>query len=586
MEKRIALLLVLTLLLGLISGCGAVDSTAAVSSVSVPQDASIAHTNEDAAPAEASEVSTTEGVVPEEAPTETAITQYGLTFQTENGNPTEAQKYDISLPVTDSDEVFSLYMIMSPAVIGNINQFSEENIAWKTFCETTGLNLDIHLVHPGNKQTEVSLMLASCEYYDIMQDVLSTYTGGADQAIEDEFVVDLTTVLPEAAPNYWSMITYSKESYETISSETGKITGFARISNSLQPENGNVIRQDYLDDLNLEVPSTVNELHDVLTAFKNEKGTDSAMWLPGRSAYETMDILSAFYGSSEFYVKDDVVSFGPIEDAFREYITLLAQWYSEGLIYRDFYENTDDLRVEDISLVASQNIAVASTEVNKIAAFNSTIEGSRWVAMAPVTQNAEDVLHTGGTKAYYMEMIDLAITTACSDPETVCAAFDYLYTDEGSLLANYGVEGLTYALDDNGDPQYTEMMTADPDSDIKTMILLNCFDIGPYVEDVYRTASTLSEDQLNAYTVWYSPETNDQAWNLPDQVTLTTEEHTEYSNYYAEYDSYFLEMVSQFITGAKSIDDEWDTYVDTMNQLGVQASIALYQTAYDRYIGK
>lgn len=602
MKKILALLMALSLMCGLFVGCGGTSSsaepaeTSAASSVAAAPEASEAEEapEEPEAPAEPAEeppaeaVSAEEPAAPAEEPVEEpaaeTYSKYGIDFATKAGNPTEAADIAISLPVTEDDVTASLYMIMSPAVIGNINQLADENIAWKTFCEKTGLNLDIHLVHPGNKATEVSLILASQDYYDVMQDVISTYSGGGDQAIEDEFVYDLTDIMKEYAPNYYAKITYSMDTYDKICTESGKLVGFSRISNALLPENGLAIRYDWLEDVGMALPTTIDELHDVLTAFKEQQGTDAAMWLNGTGVFETEMILSAFYGDGDFYVNDDsVVGYGPIEDSFKDYLKTMAQWYSEGLIYPDFYTNTDDLRIEDMSLVASQNMGIVSTEINKLQTLNEVVEGSEWGALGTVVQKDGDVLHTGGTFAYYAEMVDMAITTACEEPEIVCAAFDYLYTEEGALLANYGVEGVTYEVGPDGAPQFSEMMTNDPNSDLKTMILLNCLDIGPYVKDVYRTQSTLTDAQISAYEIWNDTTINDQAWEMPAKVSLTTDESTEYSNNYAEFHAYYLEMVDQFIIGAIDIDAEWDNYVDTMNTLGVQDSIDIYQTAYDRY---
>ena len=593
MKKTLVLLMALSLLCSLFAGCGGAASSEEVgktnsfvtSAASEPEAAE--ETVAEAAPTEevasAKEVVSTEDI--EAAPDEETCSKYGIEFATKAGNPSEAADVSISLPVTEDDVTASLYMIMSPAVIGNINQLADENIAWKTFCDETGLKLDIHLVHPGNKATEVALMLASQEYYDVMQDVISTYTGGGDQAIEDEFVYDLTDIMKEYAPNFYAKITYSMDTYDKICTESGKLVGFSRISNDLLPENGLAIRYDWLSDVGMELPTTVDELHDVLTAFKEQKGTGAAMWLSGTGVLETETILSAFYGDSSFYVNDSgVVGYGPIEDSFKDYLKTMAQWYSEGLIYPDFYTNTDDLRIEDMSLVASHDMGVVSTEINKLQTLNEVVEGSEWGALGTVVQKEGDMLHTGGTFAYYAEMVDMAITTACEEPEIVCAAFDYLYTEEGSLLANYGVESVTYEFDADGNPQFTEMMTNDPNADLKTMILLNCLDIGPYVKDVYRTQSTLTDAQVGAYEIWNDTSINDQAWEMPSKVSLTTEESVAYSNYYAEFHAYYLEMVDQFIIGAIDIDAEWDNYVDTMNSLGVQDSVNIYQTAYDRYV--
>lgn len=589
MKKLLALLLAAAMILGLLAGCGNTAASAS-DTASGPEDSAAVEPTvpldkTPEAPAEVPEDKSVEESV-EEAATETAITKYGISFATANGNPCDADEIPLSLPVTDQDVTASLYMIMSPAVIGNINQLADENIAWKTFCEKTGLNLDIHLVHPGNKATEVSLMLASQEYYDIMQDVITDYSGGGDQAIEDEFVYDLTDTIKEYSPNFYAKITYSQDTFENVCTESGRLVGFSRISNELLPENGLAIRYDWLEDVGMELPTTVEELHNVLTAFKEKEGTNSAMWLNGTAVLETETILSAYYGDGEFYVKDGVVGYGPIEDSFKEYIQTMADWYAEGLIYPDFYNNTDDLRIEDMSLVSSQNIGMVSTEVNKLATLDNVVEGSKWGALGSIVMNAGDQLHTGGTFAYYAEMIDLAITTACQEPGIVCAALDYLYTKEGSLLANYGVEGETFVYDAEGNPQFSEMMTTDPDADLKTMILLNCLDIGPYVKDVYRTNSTLTDTQIEAYAIWNDAEINDQAWEMPNKVSLTTDESNEYSNLYAEFHAYYLEMIDQFITGAADLGSGWDEYVSTMTELGVEDAVEIYQGAYDRYISE
>lgn len=567
-------MLITILMCGILTACAGSENAAAGDSASPAAS--------DAAVSTETEASVKADATADEADSDSGITKYGIAFSTLDGNPDDAEETTISLPVTDSDEAVSLYMIFSPAVISYVTQLSEDNIAWKTFCEKTGLNLDIHLVHPGSKSTEVALMIASSNFYDVMQDVVSSYSGGSDQAIEDGFVYDITDMVRQNAPNFWSKITYSEESYENVCTQSGKLAGFTRISSDLQGDKGMIIRQDWLDKVGMEKPSTVGELHDVLLAFKNQIGTDSAMWLPGTGTYLNTGILNAFYGSGDYYVKDGTVGFGLVDDSFKDYLTLMNQWYTEGLIYPDFYSNTTDTMVEDISLVSEKNMGLAYTESAKLPAFNSTIEGSRWVALSSPVANDGDVLHTGGTKAYYCEMVDLSITTACDCPETVCKAFDYLYTDEGSLLANYGVQDVTYTLDADGKPQFTEVITADPNNDLKTQIMLNCFDIGPYVKDVYRTASTETDDQIESYDIWYNGTDNDMAWNMPDRVSLNTDESSQYTNYYSEYNTYYLEMAAQFIMGKISLD-EYDEYASTMKELGVTACIELYQAAYDRY---
>lgn len=39
-----------------------------------------------------------------------------------------------------------------------------------------------------------------------------------------------------------------------------------------------------------------------------------------------------------------------------------------------------------------------------------------------------------------------------------------------------------------------------------------------------------------------------------------------------------------FITGERSIDNEWDSYLEALNSLKLEQIEALCQTAYDRYM--
>lgn len=591
MKRRlITLFVALAMLLGLLSGCGNSDTTetpepTSDAGVSTVPSESTAEVTTNPEPSQESEETLDPAIADTSEPEPTESIDGEITFATADGNPMDAPEYPVSLPVTDSTESVSLYMIFSPAVIGMVGQLADENIAWSTFTQQTGLNLDIHLVHPGSKATEVSLMLASQSYLDIMQDVVTDYIGGGDQAIEDEVLYDITDMVYEYAPNFWSKITWSEEVYEKVATESGRLVGFSRISSDLLgSDKGVVIRQDWLDGVGMDKPVTVDDWHRVLSAFGSEYDS-GGMWISGTTAYMGMDILSAYGGSSEMFVKDGQVRFGPIEDSYKQYLELLSGWYTEGLIYTDFYTNTEDMLVEDIPLMATKKLGIGATEVMKISAFDSVIEGSEWVALASPVLNSGDVLHTGGTKDYYAEMADLSITTACKNPEIVCAAFDYLYTKEGSILANYGVEGVTFEYDENNEPKFGELITNNPDYDLKTAIMMNCMDIGPYVRDVYRTMFTYTDNQIEAYGIWYNDVEHDFKWVLPDGVTLTPEESEEFSALQSEYDTYFQEHSAKFIIGDSSLE-EFDEYAGMMRGLGVDRAIEIYQAAYERYLAK
>ena len=108
------------------------------------------------------------------------------------------------------------------------------------------------------------------------------------------------------------------------------------------------IRQDWLDKLGLEAPTTVDELHDVLTAFKNNdpNGNGQADEIPlfDRSATaetEMGEYLALWDSSASFYPRDGKITYEPLTENYKNAVKNLAQWYKEGLIDPEIFTRGD-----------------------------------------------------------------------------------------------------------------------------------------------------------------------------------------------------------------------------------------------------
>ena len=159
---------------------------------------------------------------------------------------------------------------------------------------------------------------------------------------------------------------------------------------------------------------------------------------------------------------------------------------------------------------------------------------------------------------------------------------NYLYTEEGSLFLNYGVEGVSFEYDENGDPWYTDLILDNPDGLTTMQALLT------YIGDFMPGLSDYTKYNLSAMTaypefieVWADA---DNDWALPD-LSLTVEESEEYSAVASDVETYLDECMDKFITGAMDIndDDVWQEYLDTMEAMGVNTMIEIYAAALERY---
>ena len=63
---------------------------------------------------------------------------------------------------------------------------------------------------------------------------------------------------------------------------------------------------------------------------------------------------------------------------------------------------------------------------------------------------------------------------------------------------------------------------------------------------------------------------------------MTADEATELQTIQVEVQNYINSSKVAFITGEKSLDDDWDTYLEELDACGLQTMIDIYQTAYDR----
>lgn len=144
------------------------------------------------------------------------------------------------------------------------------------------------------------------------------------------------------------------------------------------------------------------------------------------------------------------------------------------------------------------------------------------------------------------------------------------------MLANYGIEGEQYTLDENGEYVWSEEMLKNIAEGLRKHTLPPSW--APSWVDADRQNVAMPEVALAMQETWRS----DNSYVMPS-VTLTAEEAGEYADISADLNTFLEENELQFITGAKSIEDEWDSFLATYESMGAARCVELYQAALDRY---
>lgn len=148
-------------------------------------------------------------------------------------------------------------------------------------------------------------------------------------------------------------------------------------------------------------------------------------------------------------------------------------------------------------------------------------------------------------------------------------------------FATFGVEGESYTME-NGEPVYTDLIINNPDG-LSTFFASYVYATNaasgffPYLNDMSRTFYDFNDNQWQVYEDLMK--LSDCAYNYPAYATLTTAESTEYSTIESDMSTYMDSKILEFIIGAADVDSEFDAFVETLYDMGLQDMIDMKQAA-------
>ena len=180
---------------------------------------------------------------------------------------------------------------------------------------------------------------------------------------------------------------------------------------------------------------------------------------------------------------------------------------------------------------------------------------------------------------------------ACQDPEGIMQMVNYLFSEDGQLMYNYGDEGHSFEYDENGNPQYTELITNNPDGlSYKDACYIYASAVAsghmPSILDVRAGYYYFGEEEWNIFDTFRTCDA-DGSYNLPNGVALNEQENEEYASISSDVTTYASTEIMKFIMGQAELTPEtFQAFQDTILSMGGDRMEALYQAAYERYLHK
>jgi putative aldouronate transport system substrate-binding protein len=457
------------------------------------------------------------------------------------------------------------------------------------------LNIQITFLHPpvGQGRDQFNLIIASQDLPDVMEWGLAGYPGGPAKAISDGVAINHNDVIAKHSPNLSALYKANPTWEKLAKTDDGVLYGypFIRGDPMLMVFYGPVFRQDYLTELGLKVPATIDEWYTTLKALKEKKGIQypfsfrqKGTGQDGNDFFTGGGLPGAWGVTRGFYLDEKKdVKFGPMEPGWKDFVTTMAKWYKEGLIDPDF--PVQDLKTWRAKVMDGQAAVFLGYTGGGIGYFYDNVLKDN--PKFKLIGSPNPVLKAG-TKSRFGQMDwDVPtpsyafITPKNKNVEASAKLLDFGYGKEGDMMMNFGIEGLSYKMVGNY-PTYTDNVTKNPNQPMALAMsdFMRSHYAGPMVQRrEYFEQFLKYPDQVLAVKNWSG--SSDFSSRLPT-TTPSPEESSKLATIMNEINVYTDEMLMKWLMGQASMD-QWDSYVAQVKKMGIDQALDIQRAALARF---
>jgi len=479
--------------------------------------------------------------------------------------------------------------------------------------ERTNVFLDI-IVGPtgGDGLTQRNLMFASGDYPEMLLldwPTMVTWSDVMQYGIREGILLPVTDFIDSYGLNIHKLFDHNPYFRERMTAPDGEIYGVPRFSECFHcrayPKI--YVRTDWLEMLGMDMPTTTDELREVLYQFvhNNPAGVTDPIGITGATEWNTMleiGIIGMAFQTvvPDFWLNlaDDGVSveISVMTDQFREGLRFLRGMYDDGLVDRAAFSQTAEaLGLTVRSTPHSVGMFVVDhpamgfdlnnvDEARTYQALREPLRGSTGFQRQPDNANEGEF---GGFHA--------VLTDAAQHPEAAFRWLDNIMLDQ--LLHRsrmFGPEGIGWeaapvgTLNVFGDQaNFFRLDTADVDLLPYTLTVGPQPDIAPVRagelpmvegDDIYLPEHYEQRITMDTVTLLpFVPETR-----LQYNVFVPLEYLSEFNQIEASLNSFIRMSMAQFIVGDRDIEAEWEQYLDELRAFGIYRYLEIYKIASGR----
>ena len=443
--------------------------------------------------------------------------------------------------------------------------------------ELTGVHIEYTAVSQSDFPQQLNLMYASGEYPDLVIDC-NNNVDLEMYGVEQGVYIPLDDIIDDYMPNYKALMETGELYYAATKASDGHIycTGYIADSNDHTSAGYLFINKVWLEELGLDMPTSMDELYEVLLAFK-EAHPDGYIWEDIFSdLYTYYPQLWGFTDSGNWMsiTEEGVVRFNGTLQNFRDMLEFISKCYEAGILDPD-------------CLTQDQNTKISKLNQNNIGmAYLWRLRSMGWDCLVD-TMTRLDCFPADGYDVVIKMNLPIAnkqvfITKSCEDVETAAKWIDYQFSPQMVFEGFYGPEDGLWSWNEDGKCQ---LGAAGDQECVKWAYGVNtvCFMPGPVYNTYFQQPDYRIERINYAAEVeqYYETYTMQYVLNI---ATPTGDEVQEVAKLKAQIDSLMKESIADFIRNGIT-DETWDAFQEELLGAGIERYVEIYQGVFDNYMG-
>ena len=477
-------------------------------------------------------------------------------------------------------------------------------INWEVMSDSLGEQVNLRL-QGGKDSLPDAVQAVGWGNFDLNRYGGGTFIDLTPYVTDPEVMPNLSAIL-EKYPKIKAAITQSDGGIYGLPAAEMMNTGAIGAADDLSIhaiQQFSMINKKWLDELNLPVPETVEELKTALQAFKDN---DMAHKIYGAAPGNTIPMTFGFdewcWGQNIFYApfgvtnwsdvcqdlrltKDKQVVFDCVDDGYRKAITYYHDWYADGLIDIEVFSQSD---TQYIAKCNQGYVGVAVWwEISELMGDHA----DDYVYLPPLKGPDGTCTVTIKSAGSAVNAGQLSITSACKSPINLLKFYDQWYTGENVMQLQYGPIGVYFKEEKDADGMYVSLNDEEARAKFNKSVgeLKSANEVnGPklilseYYSEVFHMEDRAVQRLQDLENFWFKYV--DDFTFYPVDCQFTQSELSDIDQYKADFENHVREQEALWLRDGGPSDAEWEAYKkELVDVYGMNKLLDVYKGAYERY---